>query len=70
MVENCEKELDQENEFSALLTDLFKVFDCLPHDLINARFCAYDYSIKPLKLLNSYLTERKQRVKINDQLSS
>ena len=42
----------------------------LPHDLIVAKLHAYGFSIDSLKLINSYLTERKQRVKINDQFSS
>ena len=61
MVLNCKKALDQGKEYGALLTDLSKVFDCLPHDLIFAKLHAYGFS---------YLTERKQRVKINDQFSS
>ena len=70
MVENCKKALDQGNEYGALLTDLSKVFDCLSHDLIVAKLHAYGFSIDTLILINSYLTERKQRVKINDQFSS
>ena len=70
MVENCKKALDQGNEYGALLTDLSKAFDCLPHDLIVAKLHAYGFSIEPLKLINNYLTELKQRVKINDQFSS
>ena len=31
---------------------------------------AYGFSIESLKLINSYLTECKQRVKMNDQFSS
>ena len=65
MVENCKKALDQGNECGALLTDLSKAFDCLPHDLIVAKLHAYGFSIDSLKLINSYLTERKQRVKIS-----
>ena len=70
MVENCKKALDQRNEYVALLTDLSKAFDCLPHDLIVAKLHAYGFSTESLKLINSYLTERKQRVKMNDQFSS
>ena len=69
MVENCKKALDQGNEYGALLTDLSKAFDCLPQDLIVAKLYAYGFLIDSLKLINSYLTERKQRVKINDQFS-
>ena len=70
MVENCKKALDQGNKYGALLTDLSKSFDCFPHDLIVAKLHAYGFSIESLKLINSYLTERKQRVKMNDQFSS
>ena len=51
-------------------TNLSKAFDCLPHRLIVAKLHAYGFSIESLKLINSYLTGRKQRVKINDQFSS
>ena len=70
MVENRKKALDLGNEYDALLTHLSKAFDCLPHDLIVAKLHAYGFSIESLKLINSYLTERKQRVKINDPFSS
>ena len=70
MVENCKKALDQGNEYGALLTDLSKAFDCLPHDLIVAKLHTYGFLIESLKLINSDLTERNQRVKINNQVSS
>ena len=70
MVENCKKALDQGYEYGALLTDLSKAFDCPPRDLIVAKLHAYGFSIESLKLINSYLTDRKQRVKMNDQFSS
>ena len=70
IVENNKKALDQGNEYGVLLTDLSKAFDCLPPDLIVAKLQAYGFSTESLKLINSYLTERKQRVKINDQFSS
>ena len=71
MVENCKKKaLDQGNEYGALLTDPSKAFYYLPHDLIVAKFHVYGFSIESLKLINSYLMERKQRVKINDQFIS
>ena len=70
MVENSKITLDQGNEYGAFLTDLSKAFDCIPHDLIVQKLYAYGFSIESLKLINSYLTERKQRVKMNDQFSS
>ena len=45
--------------------------DCLLSiDLIVAKLHTYGFSIESLKLINSYLTERTQKVKINDQFSS
>ena len=45
-------------------------FDCLPHDLLIAKLEAYGFEINSLKLINSYLSERKQRTKINTTLWS
>ena len=56
--------------FVALLTDLSKVFDCISHDLIIAKLEAYGFHIDALKLIHDYLSNRKQRVKVNDAYSS
>ena len=70
LVENFKRALDQGNQYGALLTYLPKAFDCLPYGLIVAKLHAYGFSIESLKLINSYLTERKQSVKMNDQFRS
>ena len=49
--------------------DLSKAYDCLPHDLIIAKFEAYGLSKSSLSLLLDYLTSRKQRVKIGSSYS-
>ena len=56
--------------FGALLTDLSKVFDCLPHDLIIAKLNAYGFSLLASKLMHNYLSHRKQRTKVNSSYSS
>ena len=69
MIEKFKKSLDQGVEYAALLTDLSKAFDCLPHDLIIAKLHAYGFDKASLRLMHSYLTDRYQRVKINNSYS-
>ena len=65
-----ERLLDYGGVFGALLTNLSKAFDCIPHDLIIAKLEAYDFHMNALKLVYDYLSNRKQRVKINEAFSS
>ena len=62
--------VDQKQICRALLTDLSKAFDCLPHDLIIAKLNAYGFSLSALRLIHDYLSNRKQRTKINLTYSS
>ena len=62
--------MDNGNVFGALLTDLSKAFDCLPHDLIIAKLNSYGFNLTALNLIHNYLTKRKQRTKINQSYSS
>ena len=70
MIEKWRASLDQNGTCAALLTDLSKAFDCLPHDLLIAKLHAYGCDLPSLKLLNCYLRNRRQRVKINNFYSS
>ena len=65
MIEKRRKSLDKGGAFGALLTDLSKAFDCLPHELLITKLHAHRVDTPSLKLLDSYLTKRKQRVKLN-----
>ena len=48
----------------------FKSFRLFTHKLIIARLHAYGVDMPSLKLINSYLSKRRQRIKINDVYSS
>ena len=65
-----EKSVDNVGAFGALFTDLSKAFDCLSHELLIAKLDARGFGKNALKLVNSYLSNRKQRVKINSKYSS
>ena len=70
MTEKWEESLDSGGNFGALLTKLSKAFDCLSHDLLVAKLHASGLDMPSLKLLHSFLTKRRQRVKINKTYSS
>ena len=70
MIEKWKKSLDNKGAAGALLTDLSKAFDCLNHGLVIAKLDAYGLDYTSLKLINSYLTNRSQRVKVNSKYSS
>ena len=56
--------------FGALLNDLLNVFDCLPHELLIAKLHSYVFSLNTLRLIHSYLFNRRQRTKISESYSS
>ena len=64
------KALDKQHYAATLLTDLSKAFDCINHELLTAKLEAYGFSHSSLKYIYSYLSERKQRTKVNNSYSS
>ena len=69
-VEHCRAGLDDKNTVGMVLMDLSKACHCLPHNLLIAKLEAYGFGMNSLRLLYSYLTARRQRVKINSTYSS
>ena len=64
-----ENALDKNYFVGAVLMDLSKAFDCIPHDLLIAKLKAYGFGNNSLKLIYSYLKGRRQAVKINNTTS-
>ena len=69
LVENCKSNLDKGGLSGALLTDLSKVSDCLSYKLTISKLCAYGFNENAYMLIETYFTNRKQRVKIWDSCS-
>ena len=69
VIEKAGKILDKGRTFSALLTDLSKVFDCITHDLLTAKLHASNFDMNALNLIFDNLTGRKQRVRIDSSFS-
>jgi hypothetical protein len=60
IIEDWKKALDDNKFIAAILMDLSKDFDCLPHNLLLLKLEAYGLSKNSLKLLQSYLENRKK----------
>ena len=69
MIEKWKKIVDCGGVFGALLTDLSKAFDRIPHDLIIAKLEAYYFQTDAINLVYDYLSSSKQSVKINEIFS-
>ena len=65
MLEKWRASLDNGGCSGVLLTDLSKAFDCLAHDLLIAKMEAYGFDYNATQLIHSYLTNRRQRVRMN-----
>ena len=70
LIEKWEKMIDNHGYSGAVLMDLSKAFDTINHELLLAKLYSYGFDIQTLRLLHSYLTDRWQRIKINQYVSS
>ena len=58
IIEDWKKALDENKFVAAILMDLSKAFDCLPHKLLINKLDAYGVSEFALKLIKNYLSNR------------
>ena len=70
MIEMWKKALDEHKVAGAVLTDLSKAFDCLPHDLLVAKLYAYGFEKSACNFILDYLKDRTQRTKVDGEYSS
>ena len=70
LIEEWKASLEAKKNTAAVLMDLSKAFESLPINLLISKLAAYGVGINSLKLLQSYLTDRKQIVKVHGYLSS
>ena len=70
LIRDWQSAIANNKKVGAVLIDLSKAFDCLPHDLLLAKLSAYGLGQSSIKLMHSYLSNRKHRVRIGSHLSS
>ena len=61
---------DNNKALDALLTDLSKAFDLFSHNLLMAKLHAYGLDIDSLNVMQDFLSNSKQRIKVDDVYSS
>ena len=66
MTGKWKKNKDYRGVFAALLTDLSKAFDNVSHEFLIAKLQAYGFHIDALEIVHDYLSNRTQRVKVNN----
>ena len=66
LIEEWREYFDKDFAVGAVMTDLSKAFECIPHDLLIAKLEAYGLGEKALPYLYSYLINQNQCVRIYD----
>ena len=66
LIEEWRKNVDNNYVIGAVLMNLSKAFDCIPHDLVIAKLAAYKFDKNTICCIYSYLNSRKQCVSVNN----
>ena len=59
LIEDWRTALDKNQYIAAVLMDLSKAFDCLPHEILLDKLSTYGVLPHSVSLLKSYLTKQK-----------
>ena len=70
MLEKWTNTLDKDAFVCVMFMDLSKAFDTKNHDLLIAKLGAYGFEKDALSFMKSYLTKRRQRVRVNSNFSA
>ena len=70
MLEKWKLSVDNTDFASGVLTDLSKAFDTINHQILLAKLHVYGFSQQALAVICSYLSNGKERTKINNVFSS
>ena len=70
LLEDWKCALDNNEYVAAILMDLLKAFDCLPHNILLCKLSSYGLTENATKLMESYLSDRTQQIKIGNVVSS
>ena len=69
MIETIRKTREKHGMFAAVMTDLSKAFDCISRELLIVKLNAYGFDETSLKVIISYLKNRKQATKVGASFS-
>ena len=70
MIEKWKMSRDKGEHAGGVLMDLSKAFDTINHELLIAKLHAYGFSIDALKIVQSYLSDRWIRTKVDGSFST
>ena len=70
LLEDWKCALDNNEYVAAILMDLLKAFDCLPHNILLCKLSSYGLTENATKLMESYLSDHTQQIKIGNVVSS
>ena len=66
LIQEWRKNLDNDYFIGVVLMDLWKAFDCIPHNLVIAKLAAYGFDKNMTCYIYSYLKSRKQCFSVNN----